>query len=191
MTWFLVTFKTLTGDVAAITTATTSAATTVSVAETTKGIVPGATGTLTAHAAADTLTGGAGNDTFFFRAGGAITAAATITDLNLGSNLVGGQVDQINIDGATTSAATAVVLVTLTAAQQTNVTNAVSLAAAVDAVLALTGTVNNVAQFTYGADTYFIHNGATANAAFTAGEDTLIKITGVAGTLDASDVTVV
>jgi len=187
----VITYKALTGDVAQVTATVVGAAAIITNAETTKGIVPGATGTLAAHAAADTLTGGAGNDTFFFRAGGAITAAATITDLNLGSNLVGGQVDQINIDGATTSAATAAVLVTLTAAQQTNVTNSVSLAAAVDAVLALAGTVNNIAQFTYGADTYFIHNGATANAAFTAGEDTLIKITGVAGTLDISDVTIV
>jgi len=187
----IVTFKTLTGNVAAISTATTSGATTVAVAETTAGIVPGATGTGAAHAAADVLTGGAGNDTFYFTAGGAVTAAATITDLNLGTNLVGGQVDTINIDGATTSAGTAVVVVTLSAAQQTNVSAAASLAAAVDAVLAIAATVNNVAQFTYGTDTYLIHNGATANAAFTAGEDTLIKITGVAGTIDSSDITIV
>lgn len=182
------TYKPFTGDVAATTVTTTSAAQTNAQVETTKGIVPGATGTGTAHAAADTLTGGAGNDTFHMTAGGAITLASTITDLNLGSNVVGGQVDQIIIDGATAAASTTI---TLTAAQQTTVTAAATLAAAVDAVLLVAGTANNVAQFTYGADTYLIHNGATATAAFTAGEDTLIKITGVIGTLDASDVTIV
>jgi len=187
----VITYKPFTGDVAATTVTTTSGAQTNANVETTKGIVPGATGTGTTHAAADTLTGGSGNDTFFMTAGGAITLASTITDLNLGTNVVGGQVDQINIDGATTSGATAVVVVALTAAQQTTVTAAASLGAAVDAVLALAGTVNNVAQFTYGTDTYLIHNGATANAAFTAGEDTLIKITGVVGTIDASDFTIV
>ena len=186
-----ITYKTFTGDVAAIAATTTSAATTIAIAEGTKGIVPGATGTGTAHAAADTLTGGLGNDTFHTTAGGAITLASTITDLNLGSNVVGGLVDQIIIDGATTSAGTADVIVALTTAQQTTVTATANLAAAVDAVLGIAGTVNNVAQFTYGADTYLIHNGATANAAFTAGEDTLIKITGVTGTLDASDITIV
>lgn len=145
----------------------------------------------TAHAAADTLTGGSGSDTFLFTAGGAITVASTITDLNWGGDTAAGQIDQINIDGATASGATATVVITLTTAQQTSVTGAANLAAAVDAVLLLAGTVNNVAQFTYGSDTYFIHNGATANAAYNAGQDTLIKITGVQGTLDASDVTIV
>jgi S-layer protein len=186
----VITYKPFTGNVA-LQTVTVTGAAVISNVETTAGIVPGATGTGAAHAAADVLTGGAGNDTFYFTAGGAVTAAATITDLNLGTNLVGGQVDTINIDGATTSAGTAVVVVTLSAAQQTNVSAAASLAAAVDAVLAIAATVNNVAQFTYGTDTYLIHNGATANAAFTAGEDTLIKITGVAGTIDLSDITIV
>jgi len=182
-----ITFKTFTGDVATLTATTTSAALTVTAAEGTKGIVPGATGTGTAHAAADTLTGGAGNDTFHTTAGGAIGLASTITDLNLGTSAGAGQVDQIVIDAATAGAAT---VVTLTAAQQTTVTGTATLALAVASVLGVAGTANNVVQFTYGADSYFLHNG-DGNGAFNAGQDTLIKITGVQGTLDASDITIV
>lgn len=182
-----VTFKTFTGDIAAITATTTSAATTVAVAEGTKVIVPGATGTGTAHAAADTLTGGAGSDTFFFTAGGALALASTITDLNLGGATSASRVDQINIDAATAAAA---VVVALTAAQQTTVTGTATLALAVASVLGVAGTANNVVQFTYGTDTYFIHNGDN-NGTFDAGQDTLIKITGVTGTIDASDITIV
>jgi hypothetical protein len=81
--------------------------------------------------------------------------------------------------------------VSLSAAQQATVTAAADLAAAADAALVVAATVNNVVQFTYGADTYLLVNGATANANYTANEDHLVKITGVAGTLDASDIALI
>lgn len=137
----------------------------------------------TVATAADVLTGGAGNDSFVI-AHSAVADISSITDLNLGTNAAAGTVDSLWFNG-TAAAAT---VVTLTAAQQTTVTAAASLSAAVDAVLAIAATGNNVAQFTYGADTYIVANGATANAAYTATEDTLIKITGVTGVLDASDI---
>jgi hypothetical protein len=185
-----ITYRAGTGDVANIALATTIATQTVAVAEGTAGVaktnVAG-----TAHAAADTVTGGAGSDTFLFTVGGAITLATTITDLDFGGTTAAAQVDQINIDAGTASAVTADSVIALTAAQQTTVTASGTLAIAVDAVLAIANGLNNVVQFTYGADTYLIHNGVAATAAFTEGEDTLIKITGVAGTLDASDITIV
>jgi hypothetical protein len=182
-----ITFKTHTGDVALLASSDTSGAMTVTGAEGTAGIVVTATGTATAHAAADTVTGGAGNDTFHMRAGGTIDLASTITDLNLGGSTGAGAVDLLHIDAATAAAA---VVIALTSAQQTTVTGTATLALAVASVLGVAGTANNVVQFTYGADTYFIHNG-DGNGAFNAGQDTLIKITGVTGTLDASDITIV
>jgi len=181
-----ITFKTHTGDVATLVATTTSGNTTVTAAQVTAGIVSGATGTGTAHAASDTLTGGLGNDTFHMTTGGVIALASTITDLNLGSATQAGQVDQIIIDAA----AGAAVVITLTAAQQTTVSATATLALAVASVITVAATAQDVVQFTYGTDSYLFFNGG-ATAAFTAGEDTLIKITGVTGTLDASDITIV
>jgi hypothetical protein len=144
--------------------------------------------TLAANTAADVLTGGAGNDQFGFGLGSTMVSFATIKDLNLGTAAVAGQVDKLTFDVATAGAAT---IVSLSAAQQATVTAAADLAAAADAALVVAATVNNVVQFTYGADTYLLVNGATANANYTANEDHLVKITGVAGTLDASDIALI
>jgi hypothetical protein len=162
------------GAVVAIATAATAtaAATLTSIANT---VVTGA----------DTLTGGAGSDVFAI-AHSAVANASTITDLNLGTNVVGGAVDTLWFN--TTTPATAVTIVTLTAAQQTAVTGASTLAAAVDLVLATANGTNNVAQFTYGTDTYIVTNGAAGTATYTAAEDNLVKVTGLTGTLDASDI---
>lgn len=148
-------------------------------------VVGGAFTVLTANTAADVLTGGAGNDTFGFGLGATTSSFATIKDLNLGTAVVGGKVDLLTFDVAATPA---VAVVSLSETQQAAVTAVGDLATAVDAVLAIAGTGGNVAQFTYGAETYLVVNGATANAGFTAGEDHLVKITGVVGTLDASDI---
>jgi hypothetical protein len=157
---------------------------------TTAATVTAITGTATAG---DTLTGGAGNDNFAI---GHITgtsnatilaSVSSITDLNLGTNVVAGAVDGLWFN--TTTPLTAVTVVTLSAAQQTAVTGAADLLTAVNLVLAAAAGVNNVATFTYGTDTYLVTNadGATT-AAFTAASDNLVKITGVTGTLDASDI---
>lgn len=134
--------------------------------------------------AADVLTGGAGNDSFVI-AHSAVANVSSITDLNLGTNVVAGAVDSLWFNG---TAGVATVVATLTAAQQTTVTNAGTLAAAVDAVLANIATANTVAQFTYGADTYLVANGIGGVAAYDSATDSLIKITGVTGVLDGSDV---
>ncbi|MCS3473080.1 hypothetical protein M2401_006848 [Pseudomonas sp. JUb42] len=128
----------------------------------------------------DILTGGAGNDSFII-SHSTVANASAITDLNLGGNGSGG-VDSLwfNGTGPTT-------IVALSSAQQTTVSGAGSLSAAVDAVLAVASATNNVVQFSYGADTYIVVNGA-GTATYTSTQDTLIKVTGVVGTLDASDI---
>ncbi len=150
------------------------------------------TAVTTASASADVLTGGAGNDIFGFGVGAGNTIAniSTITDLNLGGATAGGRVDTIVFDLATTSAATAVTIVNLSTAQQGTITGAANLAAAVNAALTAAGGVNNVAVFNYGTDTYLAING-DGNNTFNAAQDLVVKITGVTGTLDASDITVV
>jgi hypothetical protein len=138
-----------------------------------------------AAVAADTFTGGAGLDVFAVGVG-AIGTMSTITDLNLGTAIVGGGVDRIVTDSTN---GTAVSVVVFSAAQQTVITNSATFAAALDAAIAAFGAVANVAStFTYGADTYFVLNDIAATTTFTA-TDLVIKITGVAGTLDASDIT--
>lgn len=144
--------------------------------------------TLTANAAADVLTGGAGNDQFGFGLGSTTVSFNTIKDLNLGTAAVAGQVDKLTFDVAAAGPAT---IVSLSAAQQATVTAAADLAAAADAALVVAATAGNVVQFTYGTDTYLLVNGVTATANYTAGEDHLVKITGVVGTLDASDIVLI
>ena len=144
--------------------------------------------TLADNTAADVLTGGAGNDQFGFGLGSTTVSFNTIKDLNLGTAAVAGQVDKLVFGVATAGAAT---IVSLSAAQQATVTAAADLAAAADAALVVAATAGNVVQFTYGTDTYLLVNGVTATANYTAGEDHLVKITGVVGTLDASDIVLI
>lgn len=136
---------------------------------------------ITGGLGADTLTGGAGVDTFVFAGGDSIvTGFDTITDLQLG---VGG--DVLNFGAV---AGTAAGIKALSAGAQANVTAAATLAAAVNQVLTETNdTAKSIATFTYGADTYALYNAAGASATFDVAADTLIKITGVTGTLDASN----
>jgi len=125
----------------------------------------------------------------------------TITDLNLGGADTASSVDKINISGVTAAAFTVVASSAITGAD---------LSAAVIALFAvggaLNGTTNNVGLFTFGTDTYLIGNvGAVSagNSFGTAGtaissaatleqaSDFIIKVTGITGTLDASDFTFV
>lgn len=125
----------------------------------------------------------------------------TITDLNLGGVDVATQVDKINISGVTAAALTVVAAGTITGADLTAAVNALFNAGG-----ALNGTTNSVGLYTYGTDTYLIGNiGAvsaggnfgTAGTAISSAatleqaSDFIIKVTGVTGTLDASDFTFV
>lgn len=132
---------------------------------------------------ADILTGGAGNDAFVI-GHSSVANASTITDLNLGTAVVAGGVDSLWFNATAAAAAT---VVSLTAVQQTAVSQAVDLAAAVNAVLAIASTAKNVAQFTYGTDTYIVAN-SNGGATYAAADHSLVKVTGVVGTLDASDI---
>lgn len=147
------------------------------------------TTSITASTAADILTGGEGRDAFAIARVDAISSVSHITDLNLGGNAAATGVDVLYFDLATTSATTAVTVVTLNDAQKATVAGAVDLAAAVEAALQVASGTNNAVQFTYGADAYLAVNGATAGWAV--GDDALVKITGVAGTLDASDIVII
>ena len=129
---------------------------------------------------ADTLTGGAGNDAFII-SHSAVNDASSITDLNLGGNGTGG-VDSLWFNG--TGAASIVVL---DSGQLATVSLQASLSAAVDAVLAIASATNNVARFNYGTDAYIVVNGA-GTTTYSSTQDNLIKVTGVVGTLDATDI---
>lgn len=138
--------------------------------------------------AGDTLTGGDGRDMFVLGTNSALTTMSSITDLNLGGATAALGVDGITLDLATAGAATIVVL---TDTQKANIAAATSLAAAFDAAAAVDTTVNAVVQFTYGTDSYLFVNGVAGGTTYSAGNDVAIKITGVVGTLDASDITIV
>ena len=128
---------------------------------------------------------------------GALTVDS-ITDLNLGGATSATGVDKINLSGI---AATELAVV------GSSVITGASLSAAVNALFntggALNGTTNTAGLFTFGTDTYLIGNVGAAGSAFgtataitnaTSEEnasDFIIKVTGVTGTLDASDFTFV
>ncbi|KTQ94986.1 hypothetical protein NS226_13730 [Aureimonas ureilytica] len=156
-------------------------------------LTSGAVSAVGTHTAANILTGGDGNDTFAFGvAGSNVIIVDTIKDLNLGTNASAGGVDKLVFDLATAGTTTAPTVVALTAAQQTAVTGAASFSAALDAVINDIGTnANSVAQFTYGSDTYIVANGAANATAFDGTSSVVVKVTGIAGTLDASDIVIV
>ena len=125
----------------------------------------------------------------------------TITDLDLGGVDTASGVDKINISGVTATALTVVAAGTITGADLSAAVNALFNAGG-----ALNGTTNTVGLFTFGTDTYLIGNvgsvsaggnfGTAGTAISTAAtlenaSDFIIKVTGVTGTLDASDFTFV
>lgn len=146
--------------------------------------------TLLAQTEADTLTPGTGNDVLGIGAGSSAALLDTVVGLNLGTAVVGGQVDRLVID-APVAAANAAAVVVLTGPQQAAVTAAANLAAAANLVAATVTGVNNVATFTFGAATYLFANGASASTSYSAAEDALVLITGFTGTLDVSDIVLI
>ena len=126
----------------------------------------------------DTLTGGAGKDTFKFINGTTATTLDTITDLDLGTASAADKVDVLSFED---NFAGTIAKVTLSEAQQTTVTGKATLALAYTAVTDILAG-GEVAQFTYGSDTYIAFDGQT--------NDYIVKVTGVAGTLDAGDISV-
>lgn len=143
--------------------------------------------------AADTLTGGAGNDTFVVLGGAGdngstFTTMDTITDLNLGGANQAGRVDVIDLNPGAGSTITALVNAGQPVAMNAQAT---SLSAAVNGLFTVGATlataVNGTAGlFTYNNDTYLIALNGGAVGTFD-GNDTIIKVTGVVGTLDLSD----
>jgi len=165
---------------------------------------------------ADTLTGNGGGDTFSFAdatdgvltganvtlidAPAAVTATnrgeiVTITDLNLGGANAGTQVDTIDFSGAVLGAVAPGGFAIVNGGAATALTG-VDLGAALNA-LVQTGNlgaagvgVEAAGLFTWAGDTYLV---ATTNTAVNdtfgnvAGQDIIIKVTGVSGTLDVTD----
>lgn len=141
-----------------------------------------------------TLTVGSTNST----AASGVLSVDTITDLNLGGADTASGVDKINLSGITATALTTVAAGTITGA-----TLDVAVTALFNTGGALNGTTNAVGLYTYGADTYLIGNVGASGSAFGSGtaitsaatlenaSDFIIKVTGVSGTLDASDFTFV
>ncbi len=145
-------------------------------------------------AAADILTGGEGSDTFYFFSGSngftgtAFTTMDTITDLNLGGAGQSVGVDRIVLSANTFNAFAPTDLINGgTAVTMTGPTLASAYQALFNAGGALNGSVNDVGLFTYGGDTYLI---ATDGNSATNTGDVIIKVTGVVGTLDISDIVV-
>ena len=125
----------------------------------------------------------------------------TITDLNLGGANAGTAVDKIDFTGGAGTlgvvagggfaivnggAATALTGLDLGAALNTAIADA--------GILGSAAAVAKAGLFTWAGDTYLIAtSNDTANNAFgaVAGEDIIIKVTGVVGTLDVSDFIVI
>lgn len=154
-------------------------------------------GVLGGTASSDTLTGGAGNDTFVFvgQSGGwngtALTNMDTITDLNLGGAVANVGVDTIQLSSAVLgyAAFTSSSLVNAgTAVALTGPTFEAALQGLFNAGGALAGATNNVGLFTYGSDSYLIAASTTPGLD---ANDIVIKVTGVVGTLDLSDIAIV
>lgn len=167
--------------------------------------------------AADVLTGGSGRDTFVFATSDAAltganltTAAASaadgvreltaITDLNLGGNTAASAVDLINLatvggaNVAGTLGANGNTVAVVNGGAVTAATGA-NLGAAVNALVnggVLDGGAGVVSAglFSFGGETYLIMSEGTSaadNFGAVASADLIIRVTGVTGTLDASD----
>jgi len=157
-------------------------------------IVQGVTGLATSVASSDILTGGDGADVFVF--GGQSSVAGgnmdTITDLNLGGAVMNVGMDTIQLSAGVLGYAAFNPATSLVNAGGAVAMSGPTLAAALQGLYNAGGTfdgaVNNVGLFTYGADTYLI---AADSVAGLGPNDIVIKVTGVTGTLDLSDLTIV
>lgn len=146
----------------------------------------GAADTISGGAGADTISGGAGNDVITTGAGADVinlddvTTAGidSITDFTAGTD----KIDAMNGSGATAATALVDKGIVDTATYTT-----------LDAYLATFATagvnetvVAEAYSFTYGSDKYLLVDVATAG--YAAGDDALVKITGISGTLAAADI---
>lgn len=151
---------------------------------------------ITGGAGADVMTGGLGNDTFVFNAGvadsvgaaGSIVGVDKITDLNLGTAVVGGQADRIDLTVAVANVGTTVTGALTTAAFEANMNTLLTTAtlgfvtfgAAIDAAI-VTATSGDLAGRS------FLAVDLNSSGTFTAADDIVIEITGFTGTMDVSD----
>lgn len=145
--------------------------------------------------AADRLTGGDGQDVFTINYSNVdtaltdntnqvtFTAMDTITDLNLGGNVAGTNVDTVNLPFNITTLVNAGTPVAMAS-------TAADLYDAVQALYNTGGTMDTAAAqtaglFTFNGDTYLIAE-ALGNSVF-GQDDVIIKVTGVTGTLSLTD----
>jgi hypothetical protein len=141
---------------------------------------------------ADILTGGAGNDEFLLLSGSngwngtSFTTMDTITDLNLGGATAILGVDKIVLSSLVFNPFGPTDLINAgTPLAMTGPNLGAAVQALFNAGGALNGSLNDVGLFTYGADTYLI---VTDNNAGFGPNDVIVKVTGVTGTLDLSDI---
>lgn len=133
----------------------------------------------------DVMTGGDGNDVFrfFSAADSLVTGTDTITDMNFGSASAGGAVDRIELTAASGFTGNAITVVNGGAAIAGV---GASLTAAVNAVTGVGGLLNannSAGLVSFGADTYLV----VSNGDGSSTGDLVVKVTGLTGSLDASD----
>lgn len=147
---------------------------------------------------ADILTGGAGNDTFFFTVSGgdnmlSTNVMDTITDLNLGGNGAS-SVDKLHLvesDVAGDDIGTLQITSVVSGTPVNINTYGDSLTQAINDMFSSgrefgSDETNIAALVNYGADTYLVALGSIAQDQF-GFDDYIVKVTGVSGTLDAGD----
>ncbi len=148
---------------------------------------------------ADSLTGGSGKDLFVELSSNgwdntSFTTMDTITDLNFGGANTQTGVDTLDLSRSNFNAAefvpgTGHALVNAgTPLSMTGPNLGVAVQALFNTGGALDGATNRVGLFTYGSDTYLI---AADNMVGFNPNDVIIKVTGVQGTLDLSDIHIV
>lgn len=130
----------------------------------------------------DTITSGAGFDYVEFSVGGSIDQIDYITDLALGTSDT--RIDRLALAGIGGETLESVIYITT--AQQTVITAQSSFKDAVNAAFAIANTDGNVSVFNYASDSFLVANGS-GNSVYTEGEDILVKVTGVSGSLDTDD----
>lgn len=119
----------------------------------------------------------------------AFAAIDKIADLDLGGSGVDTQVDAIKINATAVAGATATTGVTIVNSGNAQAMSGANLTAAVDSLFgsgALDPT-DTAGLFTYDGKTYLVANFGNSGTAFDQGVDLIVEVTGVKGTLDATD----